>query len=304
MFVNSFNLILDLFVFEKIKKWFLKPYPFPTTIKSKILISLSFGSFVFLFLYMFKPFGFEDLKDEMFMYAIIYGLITMSVMLVCFIIFPVILKNIFDPNKWNVYKMILFVLGLVLFISIANTLFSHYSNLLFIETNRDFLWFIGNTFLVGIFPIMIYVFMSERIIAKKYQLVAESILEDKKLSPNIIEKSDTLITLYGDNKKEELELLLNNMLYISFDKNYASIYFLNNGVIKETLLRISLNKIENQLTNFKYIVRCHKSYIVNTKQVEDISGNARGYLLKIANTSKLIPVSRSFPKDLLNTLVN
>jgi len=118
-----------------------------------------------------------------------------------------------------------------------------------------------------------------------------------------------LITLVGDNKKEEFQLTLYDLLFITSEKNYASVFYLVEDQVKEHLLRTTLTKIEEQTSKHKSIVRCHKSFIVNTNRVVKIQGNARSFLLKIKNPSNpknnfLIPVSRNFPKELLFTLIN
>ena len=63
------------------------------------------------------------------------------------------------------------------------------------------------------------------------------------------------------------------------------------------------NKIESFLKDYDFIIRCHKSYIVNTKYVNKVTGNARGYLLKCNILDFYIPVSRKFSKKSLLTLV-
>ena len=50
------------------------------------------------------------------------------------------------------------------------------------------------------------------------------------------------------------------------------------------------------------IIRCHKSYIVNLCNVEKLLGNAQGYKLVMSNMDKQIPVSRNFPKEMIQKL--
>lgn len=285
-----------------IKKWFLRPYPFPTTYKSKFLISIGFGLFIFLFLLIFTPFNFRDLKDEVLYFALMYGIITTSILLLNLLLAPVIFTNIFNPNKWTIYKMIIYVLEIMLIISFANWFFSNLHGNFFAKKGNSFLFFITVTFLVGIFPLFIYVYITERVANKKYQNIADNISKAQKINQNS-DNGKKQIIFVGENKREKLTLLLNDFLCISSEKNYANIIYLKDGEIKNVLFRTSLNKIEAQLSDYKSIVRCHKSYIVNTKQVEKIQGNARSYLLKIPKLDFLIPVSRNFPKELLFTLV-
>lgn len=284
-----------------LKKWLLRPYPFPVTLKSKLLISLGFGKFVFLFLLLFKPFDFNQLEDQVLYYAFIYGVITMGILMFNLFLLPLLFKEAFNPNTWSIYKMILFILEIVIFISLINTIFSRQTNHFFVDHKRSFLFFLKNVVLVSLFPNMVYIYLVERISNKKHQTVANSISSSLEVKQS--EDENSRITIYGTNKNELLHVIISDLIYISSEKNYASIFHFQNGIIKETLLRVSLSNIEDQLKDYSAIVRNHKSYIVNTNKVVRIKGNARSYLLEIPEIDFLLPVSRSFPKELLFTLV-
>ena len=299
-------------MFYQINDWLKKPYPFPATAKAKIIISLGFGIFIFLFLLLFKPFDFSLLEGKVLYFALGYGVITAVMMLVNLFLLPLLFPKFFKTSDWVIYKMILFVIWLLLLISMANWFFSVIN---FDSKNiegHNFSFFLLVTVLVGFFPLLLYLFISERVKTKQYKNIATNILENKKE----IRKTETdknnetqLITLVGDNKKEEFQVTLQDLLFINSEKNYASVFYLVKNEVKEYLLRVTLTKIEEQTNKHKSIVRCHKSFIVNTNRVVKIQGNARSLLLKINNpcdskNNFLIPVSRNFPSELLFTLIN
>ena len=295
---------------QQLKNWLRKPYPFPATTKAKILISLGFGKFVFLFLLLFQPFDFGQLADKDLYFALLFGFITASVMALHLFILPLFFTQYFDPSKWVIYKMVGFVLLIIVMIAVANWFFALYLMIGKDIEYHNFAFFLKVTVLIGVFPMFIYLYVSEKIKNKQHKNVANKISEIQKLKIRAadIESDKQLVSLLGENMKEAFVFDLKTLLYIGFEKNYASIYYLENNKTKEQLIRISLHKIALQLEAYKHIVRCHKSYIVNTHQVVEIQGNARSYLLKIKNNdttqeATLIPVSRSFPKELLFTLV-
>ncbi len=279
--------------------WFFKPYPFVTTTKQKLLMSLVFGKIVFLFLYIFKPFGISNLENNLVSYTLGFGLITFIITLFNLFIFPFIFPKFFNPNKWIIGKMTLFFLGTTLMISIANWYYNLSIARPINQIDNTFLYYVLVTLLVGFFPLIFYIYISERNRSKQYVLVA------KKLSNTNDDflKEDENITLISATKKDSFSFVINDLVYISSEGNYASIFYLKNNELKEQLIRISLSKLENQLQDYASIVRCHKSYIVNTHQVLQIDGNARGYFLKLDKIDFSIPVSRSFPKEFLYTLV-
>ncbi len=88
--------------------WFFKPYPFVTTTKQKLLMSLVFGKIVFLFLYIFKPFGISNLENNLVSYTLGFGLITFIITLFNLFIFPFIFPKFFNPNKWIIRFFIMY----------------------------------------------------------------------------------------------------------------------------------------------------------------------------------------------------
>jgi len=300
-------------IVQKIRTWFLKPYPYIFSTLNNLKISFGFGLNVFLFLYLFQPFGisslFEknDFSNSIFQYTLGFGLITLVVLLVSLFIFPLILASFFNPSKWTIGRIILFLLVTIIMISLFNWYFNLWYINLRLHTSseiriKELAYFLIYTILVAIFPSFIFVYFVEKSNNKTNKEIADTILKNKENSNNTI--TNKQISIIADNKKDKITTSIQDLIYISSQGNYASIFYLSDGKIKEHLIRTSLSKIENQLVENKQIIRCHKSYIVNANQVLKINGNARGYLLKVKQVEFLIPVSRNFPKELLYTLVN
>jgi DNA-binding LytR/AlgR family response regulator len=66
-------------------------------------------------------------------------------------------------------------------------------------------------------------------------------------------------------------------------------------------LRVTLKKIEGQVVD-NDIVRCHRSYIVNTNVDFTVHGNSNGYWLKSDLVEHSIPISRSIGKEIVQKL--
>lgn len=85
----------------------------------------------------------------------------------------------------------------------------------------------------------------------------------------------------------------NDFLYAEADGNYCTIYYMKNNTLNKELLRISLTSLEEQIHS-EYILRCHRSYIVNTNKIIKTKGNAQGYKLNLQHSKTTIPVSRKY----------
>ncbi|HEC44679.1 MAG TPA: hypothetical protein ENI20_17830 [Bacteroides sp.] len=114
------------------------------------------------------------------------------------------------------------------------------------------------------------------------------------------EKKDRIIVLKTDTK-EELEINLNSLLYIEAQENYSRVVWMDEDGLVEKLLRVTLKKIEDQIVDDN-IIRCHRSFIINSGAEYKISGNSNGYRLKSELFQYAIPISRSLGKEIVKKL--
>ena len=109
-------------------------------------------------------------------------------------------------------------------------------------------------------------------------------------------KKHTTIVLIGDTK-ESLEVAPQQILYLEASGNYVNVYYQQDKVARK-ILRTTFNKMEKQLTLFPFLVRCHRTYMVNIHFVKSIERNEQGYHVQLDDFSKEIPVSRTYLPDL------
>ncbi|MCK5703205.1 MAG: LytTR family transcriptional regulator, partial [Cyclobacteriaceae bacterium] len=122
----------------------------------------------------------------------------------------------------------------------------------------------------------------------------------------LLEKSFVPVTrdrmmLLQTDTKEEFSLNLNNLVYVEAQENYSKIVWTDKDEVKEKLLRVTLKKIEDQLAD-DTLVRCHRSYIINTKVNFTVLGNSNGYFLESDLLKHSIPISRSIGKEIVRKL--
>lgn len=286
--------------------WLAKPYYFNPCVKFKLKFSFFFGLFVFLFLYIFRPFYLSLFDVIIVEYTI--GIGTIAFLGTFFILFipPYIFKNYFNEDNWTIGKSLLLVFLGVIIIGTFLWYFGEMYKEPFQLRRLSLLEYLTYTLLVTSLPMSLYTFYNEKKINRKRNKKIEEIKLFKKQQDNF-KKIDlkTQVRIFSDNEKESIKLKVNDLVYITSQGNYASFFIKkeNSNDLKEEILRVTLSKIETILENYPSIIRCHKSYIVNTVYVEDITGNARGYLLKSKLISFEIPVSRKFSKNSLLSLL-
>ncbi len=258
--------------------------PFPHEEQFIILLRNAFvvGLFIFLFLYFFQPFDMDELGDLLLVYCLGFGMITFVTSILFDLIFGYGLgikkaNNNFTFGKWIIYTM-----GMVLCISIANYIFIRLSFFGYIDW--QFLpYMMRGTFLIGIFPMIATGTLALLRQEKKYERIAHEINESPKTNSSISHTNQLLF-----------EIPIRQIRYIEALQNYVKVVYINEaGTLTTKTERATLKKIVDQNPNSP-IVKCHRSFLVNREAIISTSGNAQGLILSLSDCEHPIPVSRSF----------
>ena len=115
------------------------------------------------------------------------------------------------------------------------------------------------------------------------------------------EASDTQVVLSGTTN-ESVSLDIANLLYIEAVGNYVKVCQLLDGNVKTDMLRATSKQMEENLQAYPLIVRCHRAFLVNLGQVEQIVSNSRTMQLVMKHSHDAIPVSRSNMSQIKETI--
>lgn len=254
-----------------------------------LLTSAGTGIFVALFLLIFQPFGSAQWDDPAKPYILAgYGLVTFSCLVGVGLVFPRIFSSIFDEKSWTVGREIGWTLFVIIFIAFGNILYSQW--VMGNGFGHILLW-LGITAAVGIIPATIITLLSYARLLRKY---TGNDLEVKTREPDVNSSAAlSEIIFTAENEKDSLTVGMDDLLFIESADNYSEVVFLQNEKLKKTLLRGSLSRFEEQ-AHHSDVVRCHRSYVVNLRQVASISGNAQGYKLQLQNYPSPVPVARRY----------
>ncbi len=286
------------------KNWLLKPFPFTHSYKQAIIISLLAGVFVTLFLYIFKPFGINE-KPSALYYLTGYGIIAFLVTFSFMQVLPLLLPGWFKHSKWNIWKNIIFMIGILFLISILNWVYgiilfnipdSSYAEMH--EKPINLFPFIGMTFSVGIFPILMMTFFLERQFFKQNIKLAKEVENTMDNTPSVPIKYITFKIPVHGNKS----IIISSQSLIAVKAeggNYVTVFWLEEGELKKQLWRMTLKGLLSKIESDQNILQCHKSYLVNRLYIAEVTGNARTLALRLKKLDFEIPVSRNFPRELV-----
>ena len=273
--------------------------------KNQLWQSLQGGIYVFLFFYFFGSASLTRDTYGLLMLAL-FGFGCIIATLVANWVVPALLPKLYDEDRWNVWKHSLQTLLILFCVSASN-------QLLLILLHRDRPTF-GQMYLtvtvVGFFPIILSVFITEQRRLKRNLAHAQALNNQLAHRPESIEREMSSITptqadksakvatspivLVSDTGKERLVLQPDQLVYVESVGNYLDIHWLNQAQLQKTVLRSTLKELVEVLTDYPQFFRSHRAFLVNLKRINQTEGNARGYQLTLTGVTPKIPVSRGY----------
>ena len=92
---------------------------------------------------------------------------------------------------------------------------------------------------------------------------------------------------------ESVTLQISHLLFIEAVGNYVKVSHLRDGQVQTDMLRATMKQMEETLQGYPMIVRCHRAFLVNLGQVEQIVSHSGSTQLLIKHCHESLPVSRS-----------
>ena len=100
------------------------------------------------------------------------------------------------------------------------------------------------------------------------------------------------LTLRGTTN-DSVTLQISLLLYIEAVGNYVKICHLRDDQVHTDMLRATSKQMEETLAAYPMIVRCHRAFLVNLGQVEQIVSHSGSTQLVMKHSHDAVPVSRS-----------
>lgn len=252
---------------------------------SQVLYFLIVPSFLFFFAIVYRPFDIQhtlSMGRELFAFNVT---IITSIVFVALVISRVILYytkrliilNYFWYTIWCMVEMIVTSFFVALFLWLMFKMEVPYFHLL---TES-----IKALFLISMYP---YFVITLSLIIMDYR-------KDKNSKETPTFDASTHIRFCDMNGSEKLVIAIDSLLYISAQENYVRIYYLEDGKVTSYLLRNTMKKLEEKGLS-KQIVRCHRSYFVNTSRVKLLKKEREGVVFAEIDAPQpiKIPVTNTY----------
>jgi len=277
-------------------KFLNKPYPFNDDLRhnAKIILFISLG--ILAFLLIFQPIKIDAFSIKEIIH-LVFGLAisTFLVLSLNLIVLPSLFPKIFDNSTWNIKREIIWNLWILLTISSSDLLF--YTQLFDVLEIRfsD----IGKIILLGFLQVAVLIVINQERLLRSHLKSAQQL--NKKLLESKQQK-EKLIHFESDYKKDNLSISPDSLLVIKSADNYIEVYYKSEGAVKKQLIRSSLKKVIETINESDYIIRCHRTFIVNTNHIKEIEGNSQGYKLYFEMLDFPVLVSLQYIKSLKDAI--
>ena len=268
-------------------------------------------TFMVVALAVFKPFGLEAWQWQAYVHLAVFWVIGFSICMLTDIILKYIVKMprsfqkgvdyIIRRNLWfQLINTPLVALGICLyrhFVLSNRVEGNQFSVVNFLETLVIIAFC---SFAIGLYwrfkyrsKYLAMELAETRLLNEELKKVQESKVDDSDdVQNSVTSPIDSSLTLTGTTN-ESVTLQISHLLYIEAVGNYVKVSHLCDNQVHADMLRATMKQMEETLQNYPMIVRCHRAFLVNLSQVEQIVSHSGSTQLIVKHCHESLPVSRS-----------
>ncbi|SEA28073.1 transcriptional regulator, LytTR family [Prevotella sp. tc2-28] len=264
--------------------------------KETISIRFISTAFIILAIAIFKPFGLDAERWQTFLHLL--GLFVLG-LFSCFIT-EVILRHIVRmPRSYDrginyiISRNLRFQFINTLLVALLICLYRHFVMSSLVESNRLSLSnYIETLAIIAFLSFAIGLYWRFKFRNKYLAMELEELRQLNKELKEMQEPRLQELTLTGSTN-ESVTLQISHLLYIEAVGNYVKVNHLHDGQVRSDMLRTTMKQMEETLQDYPMIVRCHRAFLVNLGQVEQIVSHSGSTQLLIRQCHESLPVSRS-----------
>lgn len=265
--------------------------------KETIRIRLASTTFTMVALAVFKPFGLDAWQWQAYVHLAVIWLIGFSICMISDIILKYIVKMprsyekgaeyIIRRNLWfQLINTPLVALTICLYRQFAMS--DKVGSNLFSLTN-----FVETLFIIAFCSFAIGLYWRFKFRSRYLAIELEETRQLNEQLKEMQEKEKQQTLLLTGTTNESVRLEISHLLYIEAVGNYAKVCHLRNGQVHHDMLRSTMKQMEEALLPYPTIVRCHRAFLVNLGQVEQIISHSGSTQLLVNHCHESLPVSRS-----------
>lgn len=156
--------------------------------------------------------------------------------------------------------------------------------------------FANTTFVLLIPYSVLWLYFSWR---DKNEQLKEGVVPEGAPKPDL---RSTMIPFFDSRGVVRLSIKLSDLLYIQSANNYVTVYYSENQKVNRRMVRITMHELETMLAD-KGVVRCHRSYMVNTMHIKVFERVRDGFTAQLEGPALVsVPVSKNYASEVINII--
>ncbi|HAH57418.1 MAG TPA: LytTR family transcriptional regulator [Bacteroidales bacterium] len=272
--------------------------PIPAYLVDKrniIQLILFTAAFALIFINVYAPFGVDVWFNVSRWTLLLYSSIIILTGVLVVVISRIIMFKTRQQYKLKLWQYLVWVMAEVFFMGLFYTLYQ----ILILDDTRFFpdllVISVQNTALVLLLPYsVLWLYFSWVENKKKLELIGSSVTT---------EPTKGMIHFYDERGTLRFSIKAEHLMYLEAADNYIYIHYLDSSKPVRLLLRNNLKKLDEELIHTP-LVRCHRSYMVNSNRVSLIRRNKEGLMLELDLPEKInIPVSKFYVGNVMQVFV-
>lgn len=266
-----------------------KPYPLTDDLKLSLQSVSGISLGLFFFLLFFQPLDppVSEFNRKLLILAG-FGVIHLLLLTLCRIVFPSILPGWFQAEKWTIKKEAVLHLLFLILNSVAFSFYAHYVGKIGINFHIAV-----NIVLISAASVAVLVIVNE------YKFLKNKLQSFMAQNKNFDLKEPDAETLNGiefesENQSERFFLFPEQIILIKSAGNYIEIIYKQNEKVGRRMIRNTLAYTEQLLAKYTFLIRCHRSSVVNINCIQKVNKTSEGLKLNMIDYSRTVNVSRQY----------
>ena len=108
--------------------------------------------------------------------------------------------------------------------------------------------------------------------------------------------------LHSDYSGQEITIQPRSFIYVESVGNYADVCYIDNEQLTNTSIRTTIKQLKEDLSDYDFIVQCHRGFLVNLEYIESMEGSNGRLFLNLFYSDKKIPVSKAYKTTIKEAL--
>lgn len=255
-----------------------------------LLLSISFG--IFLFVLFFQPFPFTifDFNNSLLFVGGLGGIVFFIMVLGRLTITGIFQRNNPDNDSFILPS---YFIGFIILIlsSVAFVFYLRYVGMVritFFITVKAVLVCLVPPLILGLYDLINDLKQQNELLTVENKIMQKQV---EKYQEDILNKS---IEFPSENSSDKFSLKISEVALIKSADNYVEIVYKEGDSYKRKLIRNTMKNIESQIKQYNNFLRCHRICIVNLHYIERLNRSNHNHWLTIKGFDEPVPVSRQY----------